>query len=112
MFAVSMNFIQNFKKLYFRVTMVTAIDDAMTPSWNVAQLIKYIKTKLGQVSKPLIFMKVIHYVRKYIETRLGFQTTNIHESDPLGQEIYGNQVWLGFQTTNIHKIYEEQMTST
>ena len=36
-----------FKKLYFRVTMVTAIDDPMTPSWNVAQLIKYIKTKLG-----------------------------------------------------------------
>jgi len=27
--------------------MVTAIDDAMTPSWNVAQLIKYIQTKLG-----------------------------------------------------------------
>ena len=46
--------------------MVTAFDDVMMPSWNVAQLIKYIKTKLG------------------------FQTTNIHESDPLGYEIYGN----------------------
>ena len=39
--------------------MVTAIDRAMTPSWNVAQLIKYIKT------------------------RLGLQSTNIYESDPL-----------------------------
>ena len=40
--------------------MVTAIDDAMTPSWNFAQLIKYIRTMLV------------------------YQTTNIHESDSLG----------------------------
>ena len=37
---------------------------------------------------------------------LGFQTTNIHESDQLGQEIYGNYVLLRFQITNIYENYE------
>ena len=79
MFAISLDYIiSRIFKLYFCVTMVTAIDAAMMPSC------------------------FSYSVNKYIKNKLGFQTSNIHESNPLGQEIYGSQVQLGCQTTNIH----------